>query len=127
MYVCVHRRRVLYTKPVVEKKSASIAHVHIDHKENHFGNITFSVTLEEESDDQNLKTCHSDHHAHLDQTEVEDSLFRAPHRAEVAVLPGPEILLHPADRAQLSTDLVNHIFEGGMLFGRRSGLLREQG
>lgn len=63
--------------------------------------LTFPGTLEEESDNQDLQTSHSNHHAHLDHTEIEDSLLRTPDRAEIAVLSCPEVFLHPANCAQL--------------------------
>lgn len=66
--------------------------------------LTFSSTLEEEPDHQDLQDSHSHHHDHFDQTKVENSLFRTPDRTEVPVLSGAEILLHPADRTQLSAD-----------------------
>lgn len=73
--------------------------------------LTFPSALEKEPDHQDLQGSHTDHHQHLDQTEIENPLFRTPDSTKVAVLPGPEILLHPADRAQLAADFVHHVFE----------------
>jgi len=79
--------------------------------------LTFSSPLEEESDHQDLQSSHAHHHAHLNQAEVEDPLFGAPDRAEIAVLSCPEVFLHPADRAQLSAHFEDHVFEDRGLFG----------
>ena len=61
--------------------------------------LTFPGALEKEPDHQNLQTSHTNHHAHFDHTEVEDSLLRTPDCAEIAVLSCPEVFLHSADCA----------------------------
>ena len=63
--------------------------------------VTLPSPLEEESDDENLQSSHADHHPDLNKAEIENTLFRAPHRAEVAVFARAEILLHPCYGAQL--------------------------
>lgn len=61
------------------------------------GVLTLSSTLEEETDNEHLKARHGNHHQALDDTEIEDSPFRTPHGAEVAVLSGTEVLLVSGD------------------------------
>jgi len=63
----------------------------------HRSYITLPRALEEEPHNQNLQTSHAHHHDHLDQAEVEDSLLRAPDRAEVSVLAGSKVFLHPGN------------------------------
>ena len=88
--------------------------------------LTFPSPLEKEPHNRNLQSSHSGHHAHLDETEIEYSLLRAPDRAEIAVLPCAEVFLHATNRTQLATDFEHQILECGMLFGRRAGLLWEE-
>ena len=72
--------------------------------------IAFPRPLEEEPDDQDLQSRHPNHHPYFDQTEIEDSLFRTPDRAEVPVLSCTEVFLHAADRAELATDFEDRVF-----------------
>lgn len=56
---------------------------------------TFPAASEEHLHDEDLQTGHGNHEASLDDIEVEDSLLRAPHSAEVPVLTRTEVLLLP--------------------------------
>jgi hypothetical protein len=73
---------------------------------------TFSSTLEEEPDHQDLQGSHSNHHTYFNQAEIEDSLLCALDCAEITVLSCSEVLLHSADRAQLSADLEDRVLKG---------------
>lgn len=53
--------------------------------------------LEKESHDEHLQTRHAHHQQALDDAEVKYAPLGAPHRAEVPVLPCPEVLLVTRD------------------------------
>lgn len=74
--------------------------------------------MEEEPNNKDLQTSHGDHHDTLDDTEVEDPLLRAPHGAEVPVLPCPEVFLVAADRRKLPGQLEDRFLERRRLFWR---------
>lgn len=67
--------------------------------------LTFPCALEEKAHNENLQTRHGDHEPYFHHGEVEYPILCAFHRAKVAVLAGPEILLVPADGAQLCRQL----------------------
>lgn len=67
--------------------------------------IAFASSLEEEPYDENLKSRHRDHQKALDDTEIEDPPLGAPYRAEIPILPRPEIFLTAADGGQLTAEL----------------------
>lgn len=73
--------------------------------------LTFSCSLEKESDNKDLQCGHSNHHQDFDQGEIEYPLLSALDRAEISVFSCSEVFLHPADRAQLAADLENRIFQ----------------
>jgi len=73
--------------------------------------LTFSRTLEKESHYQDLDGSHTNHHQDFHQTEIEYPLFRTLDCTEVSVFSCSEILLHSADRAQLTTDLEDSILK----------------
>lgn len=81
---------------------------------------TFSPTLEKHPDDKDLQTGHGNNHQTLQQRKVEDSALGAPDGAEVAVLPGAEVLLLACDGAELATELQDALLELGDLFGGAS-------
>lgn len=54
---------------------------------------TFPSTLEEESDNEDLESCHGHNQTRLHQTEVEYPLLGALDGAKVAVLARAEVLL----------------------------------
>ena len=89
--------------------------------------IAFPRSLEEKPNDQDLQSRHPYHHPYFNQTEIEDSVFRTPDRAEVPILSCTEVFLHAADRAELATDFENRVFQRRGLFRGCAGLLREQG
>ena len=88
--------------------------------------LTLARSLKEEPHHQHLQHRHADHHADLDQAELEDPLLRAPDRAEVAILSCPEILLHAVHGAQLARDLEHEVLQLVVLFAGRAGLLRQE-
>lgn len=60
-------------------------------------NVALASTLEEEPDNKDLQSTHSDNQTRLDQAKVYNSLLGAPHGAEVAVLARSEVLLVTGD------------------------------
>jgi hypothetical protein len=88
--------------------------------------VTFPRTLEEVPDNEHLQCSHTNHHGRFDEGEVEYSPLRAADSIKVSVFSRPEVFLHPADCAQLPTDLKHQIFKLSMLFGSCSGFLREE-
>jgi hypothetical protein len=83
--------------------------------------------LKEEPYDQDLQSRHPNHHTDLDETEIEDPVLCTPDCAEVPVLSCAEVFLHAANGAELAADFEDSVFKRGGLFGRRAGLLREEG
>jgi hypothetical protein len=93
----------------------------------HRSYVALSRALEEEPNDQNLQSRHPNHHANLDQTEIEDPVLGTPDRAEVPVFSCAEVFLHATDGAELAAHFEDRIFERGGLFRRCAGFLREKG
>ena len=63
----------------------------------HTLHVALPSPLEKVADHKNLQSRHSHHHSALDHAQIEDSTFRTPHRAEVPVLPRPEVFLVAID------------------------------
>jgi hypothetical protein len=84
--------------------------------------LTLSGTLEEEPDNEHLKSSHTNHEPTLDNAEVEYPSLRALYGAEIAVLACPEVLLIPSYGRQVARDLHDRFFESRGLF-RGSALL----
>ena len=84
---------------------------------------TFPRPMKKESHHQHLQPRHGHHHPHLDQAKPEDPPLGTPDRAEIAILPGAEVLLHAVDGAQLAGHLEDDLLEGRVLLGRGAGLL----
>jgi hypothetical protein len=77
---------------------------------------TFSSPLEEEPNNEHLQSSHSNHHANLNDTKIEDPLLGTPNRAEIPILPRAEVFLVTADGGQLGGELEDGFFEDGGLF-----------
>jgi hypothetical protein len=78
---------------------------------------TFPGTLEEEPHNKDLQRSHRNHHQRLNNTEVENPALGTPHRTEVTVLTGTEVLLVAGDGRKLSGELVDGFLQAGGLFG----------
>lgn len=88
--------------------------------------IPLPTPRKKEPHNRNLHPRHRHHHQHLNQTEIKDPLLRAPDRAEIPVLPRPEIFLHAGHGAQLPAHFEDEVFKCGVLFGGGAGFLREE-
>jgi hypothetical protein len=87
--------------------------------------ISLTSTSEEHPDDKHLQASHADHHSAFQQAEVEHSLLRAPHRAEVPVLTCAEIFLLAGEGGDLTRHAEDGLLDAAELFGRGAGFLRE--
>jgi DNA polymerase III epsilon subunit-like protein len=87
--------------------------------------ISLTSTSEEHPDDKHLQASHADHHSAFQQAEVEHSLLRAPHRAEVPVLTCAEVFLLAGEGGDLARHAEDGLLDAAELFWRRAGLLRE--
>lgn len=81
---------------------------------------TFSPTLEEHSDNKDLKTGHGDNHDTLEQREVEDSALSAPDGAKISVLSCTEVLLLSGNGAELAGQLEDTLLQLGDLLRSRT-------
>ena len=72
--------------------------------------ISLPRPLKEKPHDKNLQPRHGNHQPTLHNAEMENPRFRAPHRAEIPILPCPEVLLVAVDGRQLSADFENGFF-----------------
>jgi hypothetical protein len=87
--------------------------------------ISLTSTSEEHPDDEDLQTSHADHHSAFQQAEVEYSLLRTPHRAEVPVLACAEVFLLAGEGGDLAGHAEDGLLDAAELFGRCAGFLRE--
>lgn len=78
---------IVQTYPVISQRQIR-THTNAENLE-----LTFPSTSEEHLYNEHLQCCHGHHQPTLDQTEVEDSPFRALYSTEISVLAGAEILL----------------------------------
>jgi DNA polymerase III epsilon subunit-like protein len=87
--------------------------------------ISLTAASEEHPDDKDLQASHANHHSAFEQAEVEHSLLRTPHRAEVPVLACAEVFLLASEGGDLAGHAEDGLLDAAKLFGRGAGFLRE--
>jgi DNA polymerase III epsilon subunit-like protein len=87
--------------------------------------ISLTAASEEHPDDKDLQASHANHHGAFQQAEVEHSLLRAPHRAEVPVLTCAEVFLLASEGGDLTGHAEDGLLDAAELFGGCAGFLRE--
>ena len=89
--------------------------------------LTLPTTSEEHPDHKDLQPSHGNNQPTLNKTEIPNPALRTPDRAEIPILPRPEILLLPTNTRQKATDFDNALFQRSRLFGRTALFARDSG
>lgn len=85
--------------------------------------LTLPSTSKKHPHNKNLQRRHADHESTLHKTKIPNPSLRTPDRTKIPILPGPEILLLPADTTQKSTNLNHTLLQQTRLL-RRTALFR---
>lgn len=75
------------------------------------------TNLEEESDNKDLQTTHSDNESNLNHAEVDDAALSAADGSKVAVLTSSEVFLVSGDGGKLARNLEDGLLEDRGLLG----------
>ena len=92
--------------------------------------LTLPRPLKEKPHDKNLQPRHRNHHRTDHHTEIKNPPLRTLHRAEIPILPRPEILLIPRYGRQIPGDLhdallqLRRLFRGSPLLGGQESVVR---